>query len=159
MSRPRLALYQPDIPQNAGAVLRLGACLSFAVDVIEPCGFLWDEKRMRRAGMDYIDLVGVTRHNSWAAFRQWSHDQGRRVVLLSTKASERLDRFTFRPDDIIMVGRESAGVPDAVAEAADARIRIPLAPAARSLNMAMAAAIAMAEALRQLDAFPEEDLP
>lgn len=159
MSRPRLALYQPDIPQNAGAVLRLGACLSFAVDVIEPCGFLWDEKRMRRAGMDYIDLVGVTRHTSWTAFRQWSHDQGRRVVLLSTKASERLDRFTFRANDIIMVGRESAGVPDAVADAADARIRIPLAPAARSLNMAMAAAIAMAEALRQLDAFPAEDTP
>ncbi len=156
-TRPRLALYQPDIPQNAGAVLRLGACLDFAVDVIEPCGFLWDEKRMRRAGMDYIDQVTVTRHTSWSAFRQWSHGQGRRVVLLSTKASERLDRFTFRPDDIIMVGRESAGVPDAVAEAADARVRIPLNPAARSLNVAMAAAIAMAEALRQLQAFPAEE--
>jgi tRNA (cytidine/uridine-2'-O-)-methyltransferase len=157
MSRPRLALYQPDIPQNAGALLRLGACLSFHVDVIEPCGFIWDEKRMRRSGMDYMELVGVTRHTSWPAFRQWSHDQGRRVVLLSTKASERLDHFTFRPNDIIMVGRESAGVPDAVAGAADARIRIPLAPAARSMNVAMAAAIAMAEALRQLAAFPPEE--
>lgn len=157
MSRPRLALYQPDIPQNAGSLLRLGACLSFDLDVIEPCGFLWDEKRMRRAGMDYIDLVRVTRHTSWSAFRQWSRDQGRRVVLLSTKASERLDRFTFRPDDIIMVGRESAGVPDAVADAADARLRIPLNPAARSLNVAMAGAIAMAEALRQLEAFPAEE--
>lgn len=158
MSRPRLALYQPDIPQNAGAVLRLGACLSFGIDVIEPCGFLWDEKRMRRAGMDYIDLVGVTRHQSWAAFRQCSRDQGRRVVLLSTKASERLDRFTFSANDIIMVGRESAGVPDAVAEAADARVLIPLNPAARSLNMAMAAAIAMSEALRQLNAYPGEEM-
>lgn len=157
MDRPRLALYQPDIPQNAGAALRLGACLDVAVDVIEPCGFIWDEKRMRRAGMDYVEQVRIARHTSWTAFRQWAQDQGRRVVLLSTKASERLDRFTFRANDIIMVGRESAGVPDAVAEAADARIRIPLKPGTRSLNVAMAAAIAMGEALRQLDAFPAEE--
>lgn len=157
MSRPRLALYQPDIPQNAGTMLRLGACLSIGIDVIEPCGFLWDEKRMRRAGMDYLDLVDVVRHTSWGAFRQAAGAQGRRVVLLSTRASERLDHFTFRPDDIIMVGRESAGVPDAVADAADARLRIPLIPAARSLNVALAAAIAMAEALRQLNAFPAEE--
>ncbi|HLO76917.1 MAG TPA: tRNA (cytidine(34)-2'-O)-methyltransferase [Magnetospirillum sp.] len=159
MNRPRLALYQPDIPQNAGAMLRLAACLSFGIDVIEPCGFLWDEKRMRRAGMDYVDLVGVTRHVSWTAFRQWTEDQGRRVVLLSTKASVRLDHFTFSPDDIIMVGRESAGVPDAVADAVGARVRIPLNPAARSLNVALAASIAMAEALRQLNAFPGEETP
>lgn len=157
MNRPRLALYQPDIPQNAGAALRLAACLGIGVDVIEPCGFLWDEKRMRRAGMDYVALVDVARHSSWNAFRQWSQAQSRRVVLLSTKASERLDHFTFDANDIIMVGRESAGVPDAVAEAADARVRIPLNPAARSLNVAMAAAMAMAEALRQLDAFPGEE--
>lgn len=157
MTRPRLALYQPDIPQNAGAMLRLGACLDVGVDVIEPCGFLWDERRMRRAGMDYVALVDIIRHTSWSAFRQTTQDQGRRVVLLTTKTSERLDHFTFRPDDIIMVGRESAGVPDAVAEAADARLRIPLSPAARSLNVAMAAAMAMAEALRQLNAFPLEE--
>jgi tRNA (cytidine/uridine-2'-O-)-methyltransferase len=157
MSRPRLALYQPDIPQNAGALLRLAACFSFGVDVIEPCGFLWDEKRMRRAGMDYVDLVSVTRHVSWSAFRQSAASQGRRVVLLSTKASERLDRFVFSPADIIMVGRESAGVPDEVADAADVRIRIPLDARARSLNVALAASIAMAEALRQLNAFPAED--
>jgi tRNA (cytidine/uridine-2'-O-)-methyltransferase len=156
MSRPRLALYQPDIPQNAGALLRLGACLDFAIDVIEPCGFIWDEKRMRRAGMDYVSLVAVTRHSSWNAFRETATRTGRRVVLMSTKASERLDRFTFTPNDIIMVGRESAGVPDAVADAADARVRIPLMPAARSLNVAMAAAMAMTEALRQLQAFPPE---
>ncbi|MCR6629015.1 MAG: hypothetical protein NVV74_02595 [Magnetospirillum sp.] len=159
MTRPRLALYQPDIPQNAGAILRLAACLSVAVDVVEPCGFLWDEKRMRRAGMDYVGLVDVTRHTSWDTFRESSRQQGRRLVLLTTKASERLDRFTFSPDDIIMVGRESAGVPDAVADAADGRVRIPLAPAARSLNVALAAAIAMAEALRQLDDFPREVSP
>lgn len=156
MSRPRLALYQPDIPQNAGALLRLGACLDFAIDVIEPCGFIWDEKRMRRAGMDYVALVEVTRHMSWNAFRETATRTGRRVVLMSTKASERLDRFTFTPNDIIMVGRESAGVPDTVADAADARVRIPLMPSARSLNVAMAAAMAMAEALRQLNAFPAE---
>jgi len=159
MTRPRLALYQPDIPQNAGSLLRLGACLDFAIDVIEPCGFIWDEKRMRRAGMDYVSLVTVTRHNSWNAFRETATRTGRRVVLLSTKASERLDRFTFAPNDIIMVGRESAGVPDAVADAADARVRIPLMPSARSLNVAMAAAMAMSEALRQLQAFPPEENP
>lgn len=159
MDLPRLALYQPDIPQNAGSLLRLAACLSFAVEVIEPCGFLWDEKRMRRAGMDYLDKVRVHRHSSWNTFRDWAATGRRRVVLLSTKASERLDRFVFQPDDVIMVGRESAGVPDAVADAADARVRIPLAPGVRSLNVAMAGAIAMAEALRQLNGFPPEDLP
>lgn len=159
MDHPRLALYQPDIPQNAGTLLRLAACLSFGVDVIEPCGFLWDEKRMRRAGMDYLDHVAVARHSSWSAFRQANRAAGRRLVLLSTKASTRLDRFTFAAHDCIMVGRESAGVPDEVADAADVRLRIPLAPGARSLNVAVAAAITMAEALRQLNAFPAEDLP
>lgn len=159
MDLPRLALYQPDIPQNAGTMLRLAACLSFGVDVIEPCGFLWDEKRMRRAGMDYLDQVAVARHASWTAFQQANRAAGRRLVLLSTKASTRLDRFTFAPNDCIMVGRESAGVPDDVADAADVRVRIPLAPGARSLNVAVAAAITMAEALRQLNAFPAEDLP
>jgi Predicted rRNA methylase (SpoU class) len=159
MTLPRLVLYQPDIPQNAGSLLRLAACLSFGVEVIEPCGFLWDEKRMRRAGMDYLDKVRVTRHSSWPVFWNWTKEKGRRVVLLSTKASERLDRFAFCASDVIMVGRESAGVPDRVAEAAGARVRIPLAPGARSLNVAMAGAIAMAEALRQLNAYPPEDPP
>lgn len=159
MDLPRLALYQPDIPQNAGTLLRLAACLSFAVDVIEPCGFLWDEKRMRRAGMDYLDQVSVTRHSSWTAFHHANQAAGRRLVLLSTKASTRLDRFTFTGNDSIMVGRESAGVPDDVAEAAHVRVRIPLVPGTRSLNVALAAAITMSEALRQLNAFPAEDLP
>jgi tRNA (cytidine/uridine-2'-O-)-methyltransferase len=159
MDMPRLALYQPDIPQNAGSLLRLAACLSFPVEVIEPCGFLWDEKRMRRAGMDYLDKVQVKRHSSWPVFWNWTKQEGRRVVLLSTKASERLDRFAFGPSDVIMVGRESAGVPDSVAETVQARVRIPLAPGVRSLNVALAASIAMAEALRQLSAFPSEELP
>lgn len=159
MNQPRLALYQPDIPQNAGTLLRLAACLSFGVDVVEPCGFLWDEKRMRRAGMDYLEQVQVTRHSSWTAFYGTIRAQGRRLVLLSTKASTRLDRFTFGQNDIIMVGRESAGVPDDVAEAADMRVRIPLAPGARSLNVAIAAAITMAEAMRQLNAYPGEPPP
>lgn len=159
MDLPRLALYQPDIPQNAGSLLRLAACLSFPVEVIEPCGFLWDEKRMRRAGMDYLDKVRVQRHSSWPVFWNWTKEEGRRVVLLSTKASERLDRFAFSASDVIMVGRESAGVPDSVADTVQARVRIPLAPGVRSLNVALAASIAMAEALRQLNAFPPEDLP
>lgn len=158
MSRPRLALYQPDIPQNAGALLRLAACLSFGVDIIEPCGFLWDDKRMRRAGMDYLDRVETLRHSSWSAFHDTTKAQGRRVVLLSTKASVRLDHFRFQAHDTILMGRESAGVPEAVADSADARVRIPLAPGVRSLNVALAASIAMAEALRQLDGFPSEVL-
>lgn len=159
MNRPRLALYQPDIPQNAGTLLRLGACLSFPIDIIEPCGFLWDEKRMRRAGMDYIDHVAVTKHSSWDVFYHDARNRGRRIVLLTTKGSTRLDRFSFGANDTIMMGRESAGVPDDVADLCDARVRIPLAPGVRSLNVAVAASIAMAEALRQLQAFPPEDIP
>lgn len=150
----RLALYQPDIPQNAGTLLRLAACLSVGVDVIEPCGFLWDERRMRRAGMDYVDRVAVRRHSSWPAFDQTRRAEGRRLVLLTTKAEERLDGFPFGPQDVIMVGRESAGVPDEVAAAADARLRIPMAPGVRSLNVAQAASLAVWEALRRLDALP-----
>jgi len=146
---PSLALYQPDIPQNAGSLMRLAACLGIGVDVIEPCGFLWDEKRMRRAGMDYLDLVRVVRHPSFAAFLAARGD-GRRLVLLSTGGDARLDRFAFSPADVIMLGRESAGVPAEVATAADVRLRIPMARAARSLNVAAAAALALGEALRQL---------
>lgn len=111
---------------------------------------------MRRAGMDYLERVQVTRHSSWSVFHEWAKFQGRRVVLLTTKGSERLDKFSFSMSDIIMVGRESAGVPDAVADAVDARVRIPLAPGLRSLNVAMAAAIAMAEAFRQVGAYPTD---
>ncbi len=157
MPVPRLALFQPDIPQNAGTLLRLAACLSFPVDVIEPCGFLWDEKRMRRAGMDYLDHVQVTRHSGWQSFAQQAGQDGRRLVLLTTQGSERLDRFVFTPSDTLVLGRESAGVPDDVQQAVPVRLRIPLAPGLRSLNVAVAATLAMGEALRQLQAFPSEE--
>ncbi|MGE5545457.1 MAG: tRNA (cytidine(34)-2'-O)-methyltransferase [Solirubrobacterales bacterium] len=150
MDLPRLALYQPDIPQNAGALLRLAACFGMAMDVIEPCGFLWDERRMRRAGMDYAERVAVTRHCSWSAFDTTRRKESRRLVLLTTRGGERLDRFSFARGDVIMVGRESAGVPDEVAQAAEARVVIPMVAGERSLNVAMAAAMAAWEAMRQI---------
>ncbi len=156
MPRPSLALYQPDIPQNTGAILRLAACLHFAVEIIEPCGFLWDEKKMRRVGMDYLDLAQVRRHSSWEIFQDSPQRQGRRLVLLTTAGAERLDDFRFTPSDILLAGRESAGVPETIAAAVDQRIRIPMTLGARSLNVAMACAIVMAEALRQTQGFPNE---
>lgn len=155
-SRLRLALYQPDIPQNAGTLFRLGACLGLGVDVIEPCGFLFDDRKLRRAGMDYLDLASVTRHASWQQFDRARTEAGRRLVLLTTKGAERLDRFVFQADDIIMVGRESAGVPDEVAEACDARVVLPMRDGARSLNVALAAGMAVSAALSQLASWPDE---
>jgi tRNA (cytidine/uridine-2'-O-)-methyltransferase len=149
----RLALYEPDIPQNAGAVLRLGACLGVGVDIIEPCGFLLSDRRLKRAGMDYLAAVALCRHASWAAFR--AAPRGR-LVLLTTRGALAYHRFAFRADDTLLLGRESAGVPDAVHRAADARLVIPLRPGLRSLNVALAAAMVLGEALRQTAAFPEE---
>lgn len=148
----RIALYQPDIPQNAGTLLRTAACLGLAVDVIEPCGFLWDDRKLRRSGMDYLDQVEVMRHRTWAAFRS-AHDSGRRVVLLTTRAAVPYTAFAFRPDDTLLLGRESAGVPDEVHDAVDARVTIPLRPGLRSLNVAVAAAMVVGEALRQTGGF------
>jgi tRNA (cytidine/uridine-2'-O-)-methyltransferase len=147
----RLALFEPDIPQNAGTLLRLGACLGVAVDVIEPCGFLLDDARLRRAGMDYLDRVEWRRHRSWSAFRA---EKRGRLVLLTTAGETKLHRFAFRATDTLMVGRESGGVPDEVAAACDARLRIPIREGLRSLNVALAAAIALGEALRQTEGFP-----
>ena len=147
----RLALYQPDIPQNTGAMLRLAAGLGVAVDLIEPCGFVWSDRRLRRAGMDYLDGVDLRRHASWDAF---AAARGARLILLTTAGDIRYDQFAFRPSDTLLMGRESAGVPPEVHAAADARLVIPLTPAARSLNVAMAAAIALAEALRQTGQLP-----
>jgi tRNA (cytidine/uridine-2'-O-)-methyltransferase len=152
----RLALYQPDIPQNAGTLLRLSACLGVPVDIIEPCGFVLDERKVRRAGMDYIHRASYARHSSWEAFAAALALGGRRLVLLTTGAEARHDRFPFAPGDTIMVGRESCGVPKEVSDRAEARIRIPMQAGARSLNVALAAAIATAEALRRLDGFPNE---
>jgi tRNA (cytidine/uridine-2'-O-)-methyltransferase len=143
----RLALYQPDIAQNAGAMLRLAACLGVPVDLIEPCGFVFGDTKLRRAGMDYLAHVELTRHISWAAFRPLVPG---RLVLLTTKASIVYTEAAFRPDDTLMVGRESAGVPDEVQEAADLRLRIAMRPGLRSLNVALVAAMVLGEALRQV---------
>lgn len=154
----RIALFEPDIPQNTGTVLRLGACLGVAVDVIEPCGFPWDDRRLRRAGMDYLDGVDVTRHASWPRFlagREAARDGGR-LVLLTTKAPLPYHRFAFGPDDTLLLGRESAGVPAEVHDAATARLVIPQRPGMRSLNVAVAAAMVLGEALRQTGLFPCE---
>ena len=148
----RLALYQPDIPQNTGSLLRLSACLGVPVDVIEPCGFPFSTRDLRRVVLDYAALADVVRHASFEAFLERTAD--RRVVLLTTKAELAPSAFRFRTDDVLMVGRESVGVPDAVHRRADARLRIPMVPGARSLNVALAAAIALGEAMRQIGRFP-----
>jgi tRNA (cytidine/uridine-2'-O-)-methyltransferase len=142
----RLALFQPDIAANAGAILRLGACLSVPVDMIEPCGFVFSDRSLRRAGMDYLDIAHMTRHASWEAFLA---SDPARIVLMTTKGDAPLGAFEFRAGDTLLLGRESAGVPDDVHRRADARVVIPMAPGARSLNIALAAAIGLGEALRQ----------
>jgi tRNA (cytidine/uridine-2'-O-)-methyltransferase len=152
----RLALYEPDIPQNAGAVLRLGACLGVPVDIIEPCGFVLSDRRLRRAGMDYIDGATIARHQSWVRFAAIARG---RLVLLTTKGDQAYHRFAFRPDDTLLLGRETAGVPDEVHRACDARLRIPLMPGQRSLNLAVAAALVLGEALRQTEGLPRDGTP
>ena len=147
----RIALYQPDIPQNAGAALRLAACFGIPVDIVEPCGFVWSETRMRRAGMDYLQHAEMVRHPSWEAF---CDTLSGRLLLLTTKASQRFDTVDFREDDVLLLGRESAGVPEPVHARADLRLLIPMRPETRSLNVVNAAAIVLGEALRQTDGFP-----
>jgi tRNA (cytidine/uridine-2'-O-)-methyltransferase len=151
----RLALFEPDIPQNAGTMMRMAACLGVAVDLIEPCGFLVDDRRLRRAGMDYLVRAALHRHPSWQAYRATRENGGRgRLVLLTTRAEVAYTGFRFRSDDIWMVGRESRGVPDPVHAAADARIRVPMVAGNRSLNVAVAAAMVLGEALRQTGGLP-----
>jgi tRNA (cytidine/uridine-2'-O-)-methyltransferase len=147
----RLALFEPDIPQNAAALIRLGACLGVPVDVIEPCGFLFSEAAFRRAGMDYLSKAEVLRHLSWSAF---AVQVPGRLVLLTTKGSLSYTAFAFMGNDTILVGRESAGVPDEVHGRADARLRIPVRSGLRSLNVAQAGAMVLGEALRQTKGFP-----
>jgi len=153
-SKVRLALYQPDIPQNLGASLRLAACLGVAVDIIEPCGFPLTDKALRRTAMDYGKNVEIIRHDGWSAFRESKTRIGGRLILFTTRGATTLDAHAFQPNDTLLFGRESAGVPDDVHAAADARVRIPLDPAARSLNVAMSAGIALWEALRQTGGLP-----
>ncbi len=150
----RLALLEPDIPQNVGTILRLGACMGVPVDIIEPCGFILEDRRLRRAGMDYIALSNMTRHRAWEEFLKGK--QGGRLVLLTTAAPVDCYGFSFDPADTLLLGRESAGVPAEVHAVADARLRIPMAPGARSLNVALAAAMVLGEALRQTGALPKD---
>lgn len=145
----RLALYQPDIAQNTATIIRLGVCMGVCIDIIEPCGFLFTDKGFRRAGMDYLELAAVTRHASWQAFRPAD-----RLVLLTTKAAQAYTDFAFRPDDTLLFGRESVGVPDEVHAGADARLQVPMRPGLRSINVALAAAMVLGEALRQTDGLP-----
>lgn len=149
MTSLRIALYQPDIPGNTGTILRLAACLGFGVDIIEPTGFDISDRNLKRAGMDYLSAVALTRHVNWERFEEWRATSGRRLVLASTKAAERYTAFTFRENDILLFGRESAGVPDHVHEKADGRILIPMIEGQRSINLAMSVAMISGEALRQ----------
>lgn len=150
----RLALYQPDIPQNAGTLMRLCACLGVALDIIEPCGFLLTDKNLKRAGMDYLEKLDMARHSSWEAFRK-THENSR-LVLLTTKTDASFLDFTFDANDILLAGRESAGVPGDVHAACPARVTIPMAAGVRSLNVAVAASMVLAEALRQNGGFPKQ---
>ncbi|MEI9990912.1 MAG: tRNA (cytidine(34)-2'-O)-methyltransferase [Rhizomicrobium sp.] len=147
----RLVLFEPDIPQNAGSLLRLGACLGVAVDIVEPCGFVLGEARMRRAGMDYLEQADMVRHASWAAFL--ARRAAGRIVLLTSKGAMPYTDFAFAADDCIVLGRESAGVPGFVHDRADARLRIPMKSGLRSINVAQAGAMVLGEALRQTGKF------
>lgn len=149
----RIVLYQPDIPQNAGTILRLAACLGVGVDVIEPCGFVWSEQRMRRAGMDYLEFAAVRRHSGWGNF-QAVREAGR-LVLATTRGAVALPDARFEAGDYLILGRESAGVPEEVHAAADLPVKIPMVPGVRSLNVAVSAGILLGEALRQTNGWPE----
>jgi len=146
----RVVLFQPDIPQNTGTILRLCACLNVEAHIVEPAGFPISDRHFRRAGMDYLDQVTIVRHDSWAAFEAWRAQSGGQLVLFSTKATTPYLDHIYRDDDILLFGRESAGVPDDVVNAADERLVIPIAPGMRSLNVAMTVAMALGEALRQV---------
>jgi tRNA (cytidine/uridine-2'-O-)-methyltransferase len=148
----RLALYQPDIPQNTGTIMRLCACFGVPLDVIEPCGFVLSDTKLRRAGMDYADRVRINRYASWSKF-QGTRAPGR-VVLLTTKAEVPIQEFRFQIDDLLLFGSESSGVPDSVHSVVDARIRVPMRPGERSLNVAVSAGIVLWESLRQTDSIP-----
>lgn len=148
----RIALFEPEIAGNVGAVLRLGACMGVAVDLVEPMGFVWDDRRVRRAAMDYIDHVSITRHAGFDAFKNTIG--GQRLVLFTTKSDQSPYDFSFAPDDVLLFGKESAGVPAAVAEVCDARLRIPMMPQVRSMNLASTAAMVLGEALRQTGQLP-----
>ena len=152
----RVVLIEPDIPQNTGAIMRLCACLGVGLDLVEPCGFILDDRRLRRAGMDYLPLLDLKRHPSWAAFH--AENGGRRLILMTTHGTTPYTGFAFAHGDRLLFGSETAGAPEAAHAVATARLVIPLRPPARSLNVALAAAMVVAEALRQLGHFSQSSL-
>ena len=147
---PRIARDQPDMPGNTGTILRFAACLGVGVDIIEPAGFRLDDKILKRAGMDYLELASLTRHASWERFEEWRMGEQARLVLVTTKATNAYTDFSFHSDDILLFGRESAGVPDDVHNSADVRLLIPMVKEACSLNLALSVSMIMGEALRQV---------
>ncbi len=151
----RIALYQPDIAGNVGTIIRMAACFGVTCDIIHPCGFAFSERGMKRAGMDYVAQASVSQHDSWAAFEAMAAANARRIILLSSKASVPLPGAVFMASDIILMGSEGAGVPESVHSRADLRVHIPMAAGFRSLNVAVAAGIALAEGLRQTGQFPK----
>ena len=153
MTDIRIALYQPDIAGNTGTILRLAACLGFEVDIIEPAGFDLSDRNLKRAGMDYLSTSKLKRHVNWQQFEEWRATTGRRLVLASTKAAQPYASLSFQPNDILLFGRESAGVPDHVHDASDERIIIPMVEGQRSINLAVSVAMVTGEALRQTNGF------
>jgi len=151
---PRIALFEPDIPQNTGTILRLAACIGVEVHLIEPAGFATSDRAFRRAGLDYLDQVALVRHLAWPQFDAWRRQRQLRLLLFTTAGSISYLDHSYRPGDILLFGRETVGVPPAVHEAADARLRIPMRPGLRSINVAMAAAMALGEAMRQTKSIP-----
>lgn len=150
----RVALYQPDIAANAAAAARLAACLAVPLEIIEPCGFVWDAHRLRRIGLDYLPQAAIVRHVSWHAFELWRAQAGGRLVLLTTRAESSHLEATYRNHDVLLAGRESAGVPQEVERRAELRVRVPMADGRRSLNVVMALAMVLGEALRQTGRYP-----
>lgn len=152
----RIALYQPEIPQNTGTLMRLGACMGVAIDIIEPCSFVWNDQKLRRAGMDYIELANVVRHLSWEKFYQTQAESGARLILLDAQGAVPFCDFSFHPTDVLLLGQESSGVPQGVMAQTQASVTIPMLSGRRSLNIAISAAMVLGEALRQTHQFPKE---
>jgi len=152
----RIALYQPEIPQNTGTLLRLGACLNVSLDIIEPCGFIFSDRRLMRSGMDYIDHADYQRHDSWDTFSHWAVNAQKRIILLTPAASVPYYQFPFQSDDILLLGQESQGVPLCLAKTLPHQVAIPMRHHVRSLNLATSAAMVIGEALRQTHEFPHD---
>jgi tRNA (cytidine/uridine-2'-O-)-methyltransferase len=152
----RIALYQPEIPQNTGTLMRLGACMGVAIDIIEPCSFVWNDQKLRRAGMDYIELANVVRHLSWEKFYQTQAESDARLILLDAQGAIPFHDFSFHSTDVLLLGQESSGVPQEVATQTQASVTIPMLSGRRSLNIAISAAMVLSEALRQTHQFPKE---